>query len=80
MQIPQPGNVVHDSGVEFMGCKLQEMLESYGIKSKPMTVKNPTANAIVKCIHGMLVSTNWSNDIDMLIQACAFALGAASPA
>ncbi len=87
-QYPRPRKVVHDNGVEFMGCEFQEMRESYGIISKPRTVKNPTANAIVKCIHGTLgeqlqatvFDTNWSNDIDTLIQACAFALRAASPA
>jgi hypothetical protein len=30
--------VVHDNGKEFMGCKFQELLESYGIESKPTTV------------------------------------------
>ncbi len=71
-----------------MGCEFQELLESYGIKSKPTTIKNPTANGIVKCIHGTLgkqlratvFSDDWSDDVDTLIQACAFALREASPA
>ena len=50
--------------------------------------KNPTANGIVERIHGTLgeqlratvFSDDWSDDIDTLIQACAFALCAASPA
>ena len=71
-----------------MGCEFQELLESYGIESKPTTVKNPTANGIVERIHGTLgeqlratvFSDDWSNDINTLIQACAFALRAASPA
>ncbi len=69
-----------------MGCEFQEMLESHGIERKPTTVKNPMANAIIKCIHGMLgkqlwatiFDTKWSNDTDTLIQACAFALYVAS--
>jgi hypothetical protein len=71
-----------------MGIEFQEMLRSYGIKSKPTTVKNPTANAIVKRIHGTLgeqlqatfFDANWSNNVGTLIQLCAFALHAASPA
>jgi hypothetical protein len=71
-----------------MGIKFQEMLESYGIKSKLTTVKNPTANTIIERIHGTLggqlrakiCDADWSNDVDALIQVCAFALCAASPA
>ncbi len=71
-----------------MGCKFQEMLDSYRIISKPTTVNNWSANAIVECIHGILgeqlwatvFGADWSNDVDTLIQACAYALCAASPA
>ena len=64
------------------------MLESYGIESEPTTVKNPRANAIVEHIHGTLgeqlhatvFGDDWSNDVDTLIQVCAFALRATSPA
>jgi transposase InsO family protein len=70
---PRPHKVVHDNGPEFMGCKFQEMLESYGITSKPTTVKNPMANAVVERIHGTLLGeqlrstvfeSNWSNDVE----------------
>jgi transposase InsO family protein len=88
LSICLPRQVVHDNGKEFMGCEFQELLESYSIKSKPTTVKNPTANGIVERIHGTLgeqlratvFSDDWSNDINTLIQACAFALRAALPA
>jgi hypothetical protein len=72
-----------------MGCEFQEMLECYGIMSKPTTVKNPTANAVVERIHGSTLGkqlrstvfeSDWSDDVDMLIQVCAYALRAASPA
>ncbi len=71
-----------------MGIEFQEMLESYGIKSKPTTVRNPTANAIIKRIHGTLgeqlratiFDADWSNNVNTLIKACAFALCAASSA
>ena len=85
---PRPRKVIHDNGKEFMGCEFLELLASYGIESKPTTVKNPTANAVVERIHGTLgeqlraavFTTDWSDDVDTLIQACAFALRAASPA
>ncbi len=65
-----------------MGIKLQELLLSYRIKPKPTTVKNPQANAIVERIfrtleeqlQATIFETNWSKDIDTLIQACTFAL------
>jgi hypothetical protein len=71
-----------------MGIEFQEMLKSYGVKSKPTTVKNPTANTIIERIHGTLgeqlratiFDADWSPNVDTLIQACAFALHAASPA
>jgi hypothetical protein len=85
---PRPRKVIHDNGNEFMGCEFQELLDSYGIEPKPTTVKNPTANAIVERIHGTLgeqlratvFGADWSDDVDTLIQACAFALRATSPA
>ena len=63
------------------------MLDSYGIISKPTTVKNPTANAIVERIQGTLgeqlratlFNSDWSDDVETLIQACAYALRATSP-
>ena len=85
---PRPQKVVHDNGNEFMGCEFQELLDSYGIEAKPMTVKNPSVNAIVERIHGTLgeqlratvFGADWSDDVDTLIQACAYALRATSPA
>ncbi len=72
----------HNNSNEFLGWEFQEMLASYGIKSKPPTVKNPTTNTIVKRIHGTLgkqlrttiFGQDWLEDVDRLIQACAYAL------
>jgi hypothetical protein len=71
-----------------MGIKFQELLLSYGIKPKPTTVKNSQANAVVgrifempkKQLRATIFKTNWSEDIDTLIQACAFALQVKTPA
>ena len=44
--------MVHNN--EFMGYEFLEVLDSYGIKPKQTTVKNPTANAIMEQIHETL--------------------------
>jgi transposase InsO family protein len=51
---PHPLQVVHDNGIEFIGGEFQEMLSSYNIEPKCTTVKNPTANALVECLHSTL--------------------------
>ncbi|OWZ03089.1 Pol Polyprotein [Phytophthora megakarya] len=48
---PRPQKVVHDKGPEFTGNEFQELLRSYGIKAKPITTKNPQANAICERVH-----------------------------
>jgi hypothetical protein len=50
----RPKECGHDNSKEFMGIKFQEMLNSYGIKSKPMTVKNTMAKSIIERIQGTL--------------------------
>ncbi len=78
-------NKNYDNGPEFIGCEFQDMLDSYRITRKPTRVKNPMANAIVERIHGTLgeqlratvFGADWSNGVDTLIQACAYALRAA---
>ncbi len=49
-----PLQVVHNNGTEFIGAELEEMLSSYNIELKCTTVKNPTANALVECLHSTL--------------------------
>jgi hypothetical protein len=48
---PRPLRVIHDLGSEFVGNEFQELLQSYGIKSKPITAKNPQASALCEIIH-----------------------------
>lgn len=48
---PRPRKVIHDQGSEFTGEEFQELLRSYGIKAKPITTKNPQANAICERVH-----------------------------
>ena len=52
---PWPSQVTFDRGEEFMNKKFKRMLmEGYGIKKKPITTRNPQANAIVERIHQVL--------------------------
>jgi hypothetical protein len=43
---PRPQRCICDHGGEFMGKEFTELLESYGIKHVPTTVKNPAANMV----------------------------------
>ena len=61
---------------------------SYDIKSKPTTVKNPTAQALVERLHltlgdqlrvSMYSMDNWHEDVNHLIQACAWAIRTTVP-
>jgi transposase InsO family protein len=45
---------LHDNGTEFVSAKFQELLQSYGIKSKLTTVKNPQANGILERTHQVI--------------------------
>ena len=52
---PWPTQVTFDRGSEFMGEDFKKMLTSdYGIKRKPITVRNPQANAIVERVHQVI--------------------------
>ena len=52
---PWPTQITFDRGSEFIGHDFQDMISNdYGIKKKPITVRNPQANAIVERIHQVL--------------------------
>lgn len=53
---PRPVQVVHDLGAELIGEEFQELLQSYGIKSKTITAKYPQANAICERVHMELLN------------------------
>ena len=51
---PRPLYVIYDNGSEFK-LHFKELCDSYQLKHKPTTVKNPQANAILEHMHGVLV-------------------------
>ena len=52
---PWPTLITYDQGSEFIGHQFKNMMEDdYGVKTKPITVRNPQANAIIERIHQVL--------------------------
>jgi transposase InsO family protein len=52
---PWPTQITYDRGSEFIGKDFQSMIKNdYGIKGKPITVRNPQANAIVERVHQVI--------------------------
>ena len=52
---PWPTQITYDRGSEFIGKDFQKMIkQDYGIKGKPITVRNPQANAIVERVHQVI--------------------------
>ena len=49
---PRSLYVIYDNGSEFI--HFEELCDSYQLKHKPTTVKNPQANTILECMHGVL--------------------------
>jgi hypothetical protein len=45
---PHPVDCLHDNGTEFVSAKFQELRQSYRIRSKLTTIKNPQANGIIE--------------------------------
>jgi len=55
MRYPWPTQITFDRGSEFIGQEFQHMIKhDYGIKDKPITVRNPQANAIVERVHQVI--------------------------
>ena len=80
----------HDNGGEFDGQEFQELLQSYGIRSKPTTVKNPQGNGMHERAHLLIAemlrtqtievesTTNMQNEIRRTLQSVAFAIRTAT--
>ena len=48
---PWPTQIIVDRGREFMGEFLRMCHNDYGIKTKPITTRNPQANSIIERVH-----------------------------
>ena len=63
---PRPNEIIYDHGSEFQS-HFKNLILEYGIKPKPISVKNPQANAMVERVHqvlqNMLRAKNLSNHV-----------------
>jgi hypothetical protein len=57
-------SLIYDNGSEFK-VHFKYLCESYGIKRKPTTVKNPQANDILECVHQVLGQMLCTAELDM---------------
>jgi hypothetical protein len=83
---PWPTQVTFGRGSKFIGQDFQKMIqEDYGVKAKPITVRNPQANAIVEQVHQVIgniictfeLESNFLDDNDPwkgILSATAFAV------
>ena len=53
-QYPWPDQVTYDCGTEFMTEFTEIVTKDYNLKIKPIAVRNPQSNAIVKRVHQTL--------------------------
>ncbi len=58
------GYLIYDTGSEFK-LHFETLCNSYGIKHKPTTIKNPQANAICERVHQVLGTMMRTAEIDM---------------
>lgn len=64
---PWPQEISYDAGSEFKAEFKTMIEEEYHIKTKPITVRNPQANAIIERVHGVvgdMIRTFDTNKID----------------
>ena len=52
---PRCQNIIFDNGSEFK-LHFKALCESYGVKPKPTSIKNPQANAILEQIHQVIMT------------------------
>ena len=87
IRYPWPTQVVLDRGREFMAEFSRMVINDYGIKKKPITKRNPQANAIIERVHqtiGHMLRTALTNTNDLetkdpwkgILAAVAFAVRA----
>ncbi len=56
--------IIYDNGSKFK-LDFEALCESYGIKRKPTSVKNPQANAILERLHQVLTTMLCTDELDM---------------
>ena len=65
---PWPNQITYDRGTEFMAEFARMIKNDYGIKTKPITTRNPQANSIIERIHqtiGNMIRTFRMHEADI---------------
>ena len=55
---------MYDNGSEFK-LHFETLCDSYGLKRKPTSVKNPQANAVLKHVHQTIMAMLSTSEIDI---------------
>jgi hypothetical protein len=63
-QYPRCQQVIYDNGSEFK-LHFEALCDTYGIKCKPTSVKNPQTNAILEHVHQVIMAMLHTAEIDM---------------
>ena len=61
---PRCKYVIYDNGSEFK-LHFETLCDSYGLKRKPTSIKNPQANAILERVHQVVMSMIRTAELDM---------------
>jgi hypothetical protein len=61
---PRCRYIIYNNGSEFK-LNFKYLCETYGIKGKPTTIKNPQANAILERLHQVLAQMLRTSKLDM---------------
>ena len=56
--------MIYDNGSEFK-LHFEDLCDIYGFECKPTTVKNPQANAILKCMHSVFADMLRTTKLDL---------------
>ena len=61
---PRCKHIIYDNGSEFK-LHFRALCDTFGIKRKLTSVKNPQANAILECVHQTIMGMVRTAEIDM---------------
>ncbi|KAL7503628.1 hypothetical protein ACHAXN_001390, partial [Cyclotella atomus] len=61
---PQYRNIVYNNGSEFK-LHFETLCDSYDLNHKPISIKNLQANAILECVHQVLMNIAHTAELDM---------------
>ena len=61
---PRSQYIIYDNGSEFK-LHFKTLCESYGLKHKPTSVRNPQVNAILKQVHQTIMAMLCTAELDM---------------